>query len=60
VQGERRVELVRALLSRSLHSPLQLVCDGKGKTIFGTFQVFFLISSWVVATVKQYCDKLGA
>jgi hypothetical protein len=30
VQGERRGELVRALLSRSLHSPLQLVCDGKG------------------------------
>ena len=29
VQGERRAELVRALLSRSLHSPLQLVCIGK-------------------------------
>ena len=32
VQGERRAELVRALLSRSLHSPLQLVCIGKGTT----------------------------
>ena len=31
VQGERKAELDRALLSRSLHSPLQLVCDGKGK-----------------------------
>ncbi len=30
VQGERRAELARALLSRSLHSPSQLVCGGKG------------------------------
>ena len=30
VQGERRAELARAMLSRSLHSPLQLVCVGKG------------------------------
>ena len=29
VQGERRVELVRAMLSRSLHSPLHLKCNGK-------------------------------
>ena len=29
VQGERRAELARALLSRSLHSPSQLVCGGK-------------------------------
>jgi len=37
VQGECRAELARALLSRSLHSPLQLlVCNGKGtKFIFG-------------------------
>jgi len=39
-QGERRAELVRALLSRSLHSPLQLVCDGKDTTNFGRFQIF--------------------
>ena len=40
VQGERRGELVRALLSRSLHSPLQLVCDGKGTAILPRFQKF--------------------
>lgn len=32
VQGERRVELVRTLLSRSLHSPLHLKCNGKVTT----------------------------
>ena len=33
VQGECRAELARAMLSRSLHSPSQLlVCDGKGTT----------------------------
>ena len=32
VQGERRVELVRTLLSRSLHSPLHLKCNGKDTT----------------------------
>ena len=31
VQGERRAELARALMSRSLHSPSQLVCGGKGR-----------------------------
>jgi hypothetical protein len=30
VQGECRAELARAMLSRSLQSLLQLVCDGKG------------------------------
>ena len=33
VQGERRIELARVMLSRSLHSLLQLVCVGKGKAI---------------------------
>jgi len=37
VQGERRVELVRALLSRSLHSPLHLKCNGKGTTFSNPF-----------------------
>ena len=32
VQGERRAELARAMLSRSLHSPSQPACDGKGTT----------------------------
>ena len=32
VQGERRVELVRTLLSRCLHSPLHLKCNGKDTT----------------------------
>ena len=32
VQGECRVELARAMLSRSLHSPSQPACDGKGTT----------------------------
>ena len=29
VQGERRAELARAMLSRSLYSLLQLVCESK-------------------------------
>ena len=37
VQGERRAELARAMLSRSLHSPLQLVCNGKGTTLRNPF-----------------------
>ena len=32
VQGECRAELARAMLSRSLYSPMQLVCIGKGTT----------------------------
>ena len=38
VQGERRVEPVRTLLSRSLQSPLHLKCDGKVTTL-GKFTV---------------------
>jgi hypothetical protein len=40
VQGERRVEHVRTLLSRSLHSPLQLKCNGKVTTMGNRFYDF--------------------
>ena len=57
VQGERRAELVRALLSRSLHSPLQLVCDGKGTATFQTKRTFCRFSSGLYATRQPVCDK---
>ena len=38
VQGECRVELARAMLSRSLHSPMHLKCIGKGTTFCSRFQ----------------------
>jgi len=52
-QGERRAELVRALLSRSLHSPLQLVCDGKDTASFGMFQIIRRNLPRVVATGRE-------
>jgi len=39
---------------------LQLVCDGKGKAIFGTFQVFLQEMISVVATGNPSCDRLAA
>jgi hypothetical protein len=45
------------LLSRSLHSPLQLVCDGKGTATFAWFQKFRPDLLGVVATVWEGCDK---
>ena len=59
VQGERRAELVRALLSRSLHSPLQLVCDGKGTAILPRFQKFRRNLLRVVATEWERNDISG-
>ena len=37
MQGECRAELARAMLSRSLHSPLLLVCNGKDTKKINTF-----------------------
>ena len=57
VQGECKTELVRALLSRSLHSPLQLVCDGKGTATFARFQIIKRNLPRVVATGWERNDK---
>jgi len=57
VQGEGRAELVRALLSRSLHSPLQPVCDGKVTAKSAPFQIFRHILPRLVATAAPSGDK---
>ena len=61
VQGECRIELVRILLSRSLYSPLQLVCDGKGMTFWWIFIHFsfnlFVKTFWIWQIVKYLKAK---
>ena len=42
VQGERRAELARAMLSRSLYSLLQLVCESKvTKNLWRKYQLWY-------------------
>ena len=57
VQDEGRAELVRALLSRSFHSPLQPVCDGKVTAKSAPFQIFRHILPRLVATAAPSGDK---
>ena len=44
VQGECRAELARAMLSRSLYSPMQLVCIGKGPTFENRYYDYSTLS----------------
>ena len=48
VQGGCRAELARAMLSRSLYSPMQLICRGKGTT-FGNRYYDYSTLSKVIA-----------
>ena len=53
VQGERRVELVRTLLSRSLHSPLHLKCNGKDvNTKISNMEKTFIPEDNSIASIK--------
>jgi hypothetical protein len=41
------------------HSPLQLVCDGKGTATFARFQKIRRNLPGVVATGLVFCDRVG-
>ena len=49
VQGKRRAELARAMLSRSLHSPLLHLSNGKGTNFF-----------WIVQEKRRLFFSFGA
>ena len=53
VQGEGRAEFSRALLSRSLHSPSQLVCGGKGTAFLRAPQSPFIWILRITLTNRQ-------